>query len=138
MAHAGEGYRFHVTGLTHDEAGYPAMNVPAQDKLVRRLWRKWMRTDPLACSRDGLEDADVVVVSYGITSRVAQRAVELARAGRPPGRQVPADHRLAFPGTAHRELAARVKRLRGPGVEPGPDGAGSGARRRRGTPAKFR
>src|SRR5438270_4846975 len=24
MAHAGEGYRFHVTGLTHDERGYPA------------------------------------------------------------------------------------------------------------------
>ena len=28
---------------------------------------------------DGLEGADVVVVSFGITSRVAQRAVDLAR-----------------------------------------------------------
>jgi 2-oxoglutarate/2-oxoacid ferredoxin oxidoreductase subunit alpha len=25
MAHAGEGYKFHVTGLTHDERGYPNM-----------------------------------------------------------------------------------------------------------------
>ena len=37
MAHAGEGYSFHVTGLTHDERGYPAMNVETQDRLVRRL-----------------------------------------------------------------------------------------------------
>ena len=34
MAHAGEGYRFHVTGLTHDERGYPSMNVETQDRLV--------------------------------------------------------------------------------------------------------
>ena len=37
MVHAGEGYRFHVTGLTHDERGYPTMTVETQDRLVRRL-----------------------------------------------------------------------------------------------------
>jgi 2-oxoglutarate ferredoxin oxidoreductase subunit alpha len=31
MAVAGEGYRFHVTGLTHDERGYPAMNAEASE-----------------------------------------------------------------------------------------------------------
>jgi hypothetical protein len=36
MVKAGDGYRFHVTGLTHDERGYPAMTPSAQDKLVRR------------------------------------------------------------------------------------------------------
>ena len=81
MAHAGEGYSFHVTGLTHDERGYPAMNVETQDRLVRRLRGKLA---PLAngsalCETDGLDDAQVVVVSYGITSRVAQRAVQMAR-----------------------------------------------------------
>ena len=40
MVHAGEGYRFHVTGLTHDERGYPSMTVQTQDKLVRRLLRQ--------------------------------------------------------------------------------------------------
>ena len=34
---AGEGYRFHVTGLTHDERGYPSMNIETQDRTVRRL-----------------------------------------------------------------------------------------------------
>ncbi len=40
MAKAGDGYRVHVTGLTHDEQGYPAMNWQAQKKLVRRLVSK--------------------------------------------------------------------------------------------------
>ena len=40
MAHAGDGYKFHVTGLTHDERGYPDMTPPTQDKLVRRLQNK--------------------------------------------------------------------------------------------------
>jgi 2-oxoglutarate ferredoxin oxidoreductase subunit alpha len=81
MAHAGEGYGFHVTGLTHDEKGYPAMNAPAQQKLVRRLYDK---IDKNAAKLEWIEEeqvegADVVVVSYGITSRVAQRAIEMAR-----------------------------------------------------------
>ncbi|HEY6370447.1 MAG TPA: hypothetical protein VIX37_07700, partial [Candidatus Sulfotelmatobacter sp.] len=40
MAHAGEGYKFHVTALTHDERGYPNMTPPVRDKLVRRLQTK--------------------------------------------------------------------------------------------------
>ena len=80
MAHAGEGYKFHVTGLTHDERGYPNMTPQTQDKLVRRLQNKIRNaTDRIALfEEDALEGADVVVVSYGITSRVAQRAIELA------------------------------------------------------------
>jgi 2-oxoglutarate/2-oxoacid ferredoxin oxidoreductase subunit alpha len=81
MAHAGEGHRFHITGLTHDEHGYPAMNALAQDRLVRRLQEKVRRAAArlTMVDEEGVEDADVVVVSYGITSRVAQRAIEMAR-----------------------------------------------------------
>jgi 2-oxoglutarate ferredoxin oxidoreductase subunit alpha len=81
MAHAGEGYNFHVTGLTHDERGYPNMTPQTQDKLVRRLQSKILdAADRITLlEEEGLDDAEVVVISYGITSRVAQRAVELAR-----------------------------------------------------------
>jgi len=81
MAHAGEGYKFHVTGLTHDEHGYPNMTPQTQDKLIRRLQSKIRdAVDRITLlEEDGLEGADIVVVSYGITSRVAQRAIELAR-----------------------------------------------------------
>src|SRR5208283_2127881 len=78
---AGAGYRIHVTGLTHDERGYPAMNAGAQAKLVRRLVGKIRdNADRLMDVReDGVEGADVVVLSYGITSRIAMSAVEEAR-----------------------------------------------------------
>ncbi|MCC6860964.1 MAG: 2-oxoacid:acceptor oxidoreductase subunit alpha [Bryobacterales bacterium] len=81
MAHAGEGYRFHVTGLTHDERGYPAMNARAQDRLIGRLQEKIRRAaESLALfEEEAVEEADVVVISYGITSRVAQRAIDMAR-----------------------------------------------------------
>jgi len=80
IAHAGEGYKFHVTGLTHDERGYPNMTPATQDKLVRRLQNK-IRTAGARltmCEEDQIDGADVIVVSYGITSRVAQRAIDLA------------------------------------------------------------
>jgi len=82
IAHAGEGYKFHITGLTHDERGYPAMTVAAQQKLVGRLQDKIRRAadDLVLVEEQNTNDADVVVVSYGITSRVAQRAIDSARA----------------------------------------------------------
>jgi len=81
MANAGDGYRFHVTGLTHDEKGYPVMTAAAQDKLARRLIEKIEvnKADIIEIEEDGTEDADVIVCSYGISARVSQYAVELAR-----------------------------------------------------------
>jgi 2-oxoglutarate ferredoxin oxidoreductase subunit alpha len=81
MVRAGDGYRFHVTGLTHDERGYPSMNVETQSRTVTRLLEK---LQPFTGERAlyeaaNLDDAEIVVVSYGITSRVAQRAIDLAR-----------------------------------------------------------
>ncbi len=81
MVKAGMGHRFHITGLTHDERGYPVMTAPAQDKLIRRLVDKVRRAvrDISLHEATRLEGAEVVVVSYGITSRVVHRAAEVAR-----------------------------------------------------------
>jgi 2-oxoglutarate ferredoxin oxidoreductase subunit alpha len=80
MPHTGQGYNVHVTGLTHDERGYPNMKPAAQDKLVRRLMDKIVRNADDIClfEEADVTDSDCVVVSYGITSRVAQRAIEMA------------------------------------------------------------
>ncbi|MCJ7522882.1 MAG: 2-oxoacid:acceptor oxidoreductase subunit alpha [Dehalococcoidia bacterium] len=81
MAIAGEGYRFHVTGLTHDERGYPVMTVEAQDQLVRRLVDKIRlnKKDIIRYEEVGVEDAEVIVCAYGISTRVARLAVQEAR-----------------------------------------------------------
>ena len=81
MTKAGEGYRIHVTGLTHDDRGYPSLNSATQDKLVRRLIGKIRShaADLVDIQEDYIEDAEIIVVSYGITSRIAKSAVDDAR-----------------------------------------------------------
>ncbi len=81
MVKAGDGYRIHVTGLTHDERGYPALNWRSQQKLVSRLVGKIRgHADEIThCNEYLMEDAEVVLIAYGITSRVALAAVQKAR-----------------------------------------------------------
>ncbi len=81
MVKAGDGYSIHLTGLTHDERGYPEINAEAQEKNVRHLVTKIRdHADKIhLLEEDQLEDAGVVVISYGISSRVALKAIEAAR-----------------------------------------------------------
>ena len=81
MIKAGDGYRIHTTGLTHDERGYPDMSEKCQDLLVRRIVDKIRKfaKDIVHVEEDGLEDAEVVVISYGITSRVARLSIDEGR-----------------------------------------------------------
>ncbi len=81
MVKVGEGYRFHITGLTHDERGYPVINAECQDVCVRHLNDKIrMNADKIIeFVEEETADAEVVIISYGITSRVTTRAVRQAR-----------------------------------------------------------
>lgn len=81
MAIAGEGYFVHMTGLTHDERGYPIITGEAHEKLVRRLLEKIRihRHEIIEYEEIMLDDAEIVVVSYGITARSALSAVRKAR-----------------------------------------------------------
>ncbi len=113
MVKVGDGFNLHVTGLTHDERGYPNMSVPAQEKLVHRLREKITRNAPAIVEyrEDQVDGADVVVVTYGITSRTALPAIVRARQ---EGLKV-GHLRLVvvwpFPEQRIRELASRVRAL---------------------------
>jgi 2-oxoglutarate ferredoxin oxidoreductase subunit alpha len=78
---AGMGYRIHMTGLTHDERGYPATTAAAQARLIPRLIGKIRdnRHEIIDLVEDGVEGAEVVVVAYGISSRTALLPVQMAR-----------------------------------------------------------
>ena len=121
MTKAGMGHNVHITGLTHDARGYPVMNANAQDKLIRRLVGKIRDNVPQITDvrTDGVEGADVVVLSYGITSRIAMRAVRMARQ---QGRKVGYLRLVTvwpFPEQIVRELAERVKALVMPEINMG-------------------
>ena len=82
MACFGEGFSFHATGLTHDEHGYPqTQSSEVQQRLVKRLCDKIRKNADkiIRVEEVMLEDADVVVVAYGIVARAALSAVRKAR-----------------------------------------------------------
>jgi 2-oxoglutarate ferredoxin oxidoreductase subunit alpha len=82
MADFGSGHRWHVTGLVHDERGYPTQDPEAVTRVQARLHAKLeqARLDLVDVETTGVEDADVVVVAFGISARAARRAVAGARA----------------------------------------------------------
>jgi 2-oxoglutarate ferredoxin oxidoreductase subunit alpha len=81
MANFGEGYRYHVTGLTHDPTGFPTSDTEEIDKMVRRLYRKIERHQDVIIRVEGeyLEDAEILVFAYGSVARSAISAVKEAR-----------------------------------------------------------
>jgi 2-oxoglutarate ferredoxin oxidoreductase subunit alpha len=81
MASFGDGYRHHVTGLIHDEMGFPTQNSTEVESFHRRLTKKISRGFPDIQMTKGyhLNDAEVFVIAYGAVARSALRAVEDAR-----------------------------------------------------------
>jgi 2-oxoglutarate ferredoxin oxidoreductase subunit alpha len=77
----GEGYRYHVTGLHHDERGYPTERPDEVNAWLDRVFRKIRRSlsDILLYEEDGIDEAETLVISYGGAARSAQHAVEQAR-----------------------------------------------------------
>ena len=110
MIKVGDGYRMHLTGLTHDERGYPAMSPKVQQKMLRRLVDKILLNEEKIrhIEEDEVDDADIVVISYGITSRVVLPAINNARED---GLKVGHIRLLTvwpFPESYIRDLAKRV------------------------------
>jgi 2-oxoglutarate ferredoxin oxidoreductase subunit alpha len=110
MVHAGEGYRIHYTGLTHDERGYPDMSPEAHHRLVTRLVEKVERgADSLVRTEELLmEDAKIAVVSFGSTARSARRAVREARSRGVPAGFLRLVSLWPFPERVIRHIAEQV------------------------------
>ena len=111
FARAGDGYRFHTTGLTHDERGYPEMSEECQEKNVSRLLEK-IRGSADKITRfveNETDGADVVVLSYGITARVARMGIDLARKKGVKVGEIRLEVVWPFPEKRIRELSKKVK-----------------------------
>ncbi|MCS7126368.1 MAG: 2-oxoacid:acceptor oxidoreductase subunit alpha [Aigarchaeota archaeon] len=78
---AGEGYRIHMTGLTHDERGYPSLEIEDSHKLLERLVMKVRKNAKNLWKYESyfIDDADIVVITFGITARASIEAVKRAR-----------------------------------------------------------
>lgn len=81
MANFGEGYRYHVTGLTHDETGFPTNDPEEIDKNIRRLYSKIEKhkDEIIRVEEVYTEDAEMAVFAYGSVARSARNVVKKAR-----------------------------------------------------------
>jgi len=113
MADFGTGYRYHVTGLVHDETGFPSNSTAEADKLIRRISDKIeMHRDEIeSWEEENTEDAEVLILSYGCVARSSKSAMNILR-----GRGIKAGTFRPitiwpFPEKRLRELAAKVKTI---------------------------
>ncbi len=113
LADFGSGYRFHVTGLAHDERGYatddPAVAGPLQERLRDKL--RLHRAEIVDREELWTADAEVVVVAFGVAARAAKAAVRAARARGVAAGLFRPRTLWPFPDEELRALASRVREV---------------------------
>lgn len=110
MANFGEGHRYHITGLFHDESGFPSNSTENAGIMLNRMLDKVNNNldDILECDEYLTDDADFLLVSYGSTARTAKAAVNrLRKAGVKAGLFRPVTV-WPFPEARQIELAEQV------------------------------
>ena len=76
VANFGEGYRIHVTGLIHDETGFPSGSPKVTREAIKRMNDKIARAeDIIEVHQEFMDDAEFAIVSFGGTARTAYEAV---------------------------------------------------------------
>lgn len=113
MANFGEGYRYHVTGLTHDETGFPSNKANNAEKLIKRLIDKIEihKKDIIDYDEYETEDAEIIIVAYGSVARSAKSAIKEARS---KGKKVGLFRPITiwpFPEERLMELGKKAKRI---------------------------
>ena len=82
LANFGVGYRYHVTGLFHDEQGFSTQRLDEIDPWIERVNTKLEKhlDDILLVEKDYQPGARTAILSYGASARTARHAMKLARA----------------------------------------------------------
>lgn len=81
VADFGQGYHIHVTGLIHDETGFPVGSPKITEDSIARLHEKIARAgeEIIHTETSFMDDAEYAVIAYGGTARTAYEAVRTAR-----------------------------------------------------------
>ena len=114
MGTFGDGYRWYVSGMIHDEGGFPIANNPktTEDLIGHILSKIADHTDAIESYEEYLtEDAEVILLSIGLTARSAKKAVDILRA---QGKKVGLFRPITlwpFPEKRFTELAAGARKI---------------------------
>lgn len=113
MASIGDGYRWHVTGLVHDETGFPTNDSNIAETLIKRLVGKIENNldDIVQYEEYKLDDADEVIIAYGSTARSVKAAIDILRS---KGKKIGLFRPITIwpsPKKQIKELAEKVNRI---------------------------
>jgi 2-oxoglutarate ferredoxin oxidoreductase subunit alpha len=113
MASMGEGYRYHTTGLTHDQEGFPTAKPEEIKGKLDKLKNKIVRfSDELTqLETEMTDDASICVFAYGTTARAARQAVHMARDKRIRAGLIRPITIWPFPDEQLKELLTHVRRV---------------------------
>jgi 2-oxoglutarate ferredoxin oxidoreductase subunit alpha len=113
IANFGEGYRYHITGLSHDEAGFPTNNGAIAERSAKRLQQKIddnyddiVKVEEFFC-----EDAEQIVFAVGAVARSAKEAVLIARQSGVRAGLLRALTVWPFPDRHIKSFSAQIKKM---------------------------
>ena len=112
VADFGKGYHIHVTGLIHDDTGFPVGSPTITEQSIRRLHEKIDRAgeEIIHTECSFMDDAEYAVVAFGGTARTAYEAVRAARAR---GEKVGLVRLITIWPFADKVIAALAKKVKG-------------------------
>ena len=107
----GQGERYNITGLAHDESGFPVNSSEIAGKLIGRLLDKVEKNTDHICRVEEIEmdDAETAIVCFGGTTRAVRDAVSAARA---VGKKVGMFRPVTVWPFPEKQLAARLPQLK--------------------------
>ena len=112
MASFGTGYRYHITGLFHNEIGFPTQHLHKIDAWLERVNNKFDHADDiLLYQKDYQPDARTAILSYGASARTARHAMKQLRARGEKVNLFTAQTLWPFPEAVVEELADSVERI---------------------------
>jgi 2-oxoglutarate ferredoxin oxidoreductase subunit alpha len=113
MASFGKGYRYHITGLFHDEVGFPTQRLDEIEPWLDRVNNKFKHNedDILLYQKDYQPGARTAILSYGASARTARHAMKQMRANGEKVNLFTVQTIWPFPETAVEELADSVDQI---------------------------
>jgi len=113
MANFGEGYRYHVTGLVHDETGFPTNDTDKIEAMLTRLNSKLDKyiDEIIQYEETDTEDAKIGIVTYGSSARSSRHAQRIAHEQGIPVGMLRIQTLWPFPIDAISELSKKVSHI---------------------------
>ncbi|MBN1310338.1 MAG: 2-oxoacid:acceptor oxidoreductase subunit alpha [Anaerolineae bacterium] len=113
LAGFGQGYRYHITGLFHDQMGFPTQRLDEINPWLERVNNKLNNhlDEIVMVEEDIQEDATVAIVAYGASARSARHALKVARSQGHRASMLTLLTIWPFPEVQVEKLGERVERV---------------------------